>query len=68
MSGSGKSSLIRGILKKGVGEATEKKGKVVWQKNYKLTNGDALKVIEVTQVPLVKLPAQLQRLSRVGPH
>jgi excinuclease ABC subunit A len=55
VSGSGKSSLIRGILKKGVGEATEKKAKVVRQKNYKLTNGNCFnKVIEVTQSPIGK--------------
>ena len=55
VSGSGKSSLIRGILKKGVGEATEKKARVVRQKNYKLTNGNCFnKVIEVTQSPIGK--------------
>ena len=55
VSGSGKSSLIRGILKDGIREATENKTRVVRKQNYKLTNGNHFgKVIEVSQSPIGK--------------
>ena len=55
VSGSGKSSLIRGVLKDGIREATENKTRVVRKQNYKLTNGNHFgKVIEVSQSPIGK--------------
>ena len=55
VSGSGKSSLIRGVLKDGIRVATENKTRVVRKQNYKLTNGNHFgKVIEVSQSPIGK--------------
>jgi excinuclease ABC subunit A len=57
VSGSGKSSLVRGILLKGVKESISADVKTIRNQNFRLTNGNAFhKAIEVTQKPIGKTP------------
>ena len=57
VSGSGKSSLVRGILLKGVKESIAADKKHLRNHNFRLTNGNAFhRAIEVTQKPIGKTP------------
>ena len=57
VSGSGKSSLVRGVLFSGVKEAINKKSNCVKVEHGTLVNGNIFnKVIEVTQSPIGKTP------------
>jgi len=57
VSGSGKSSLVRGILLRGVKESIAANKRSLRNQNFRITNGNAFhRAIEVTQKPIGKTP------------